>query len=233
MKKINVASTHLCPSISLRSHQSTYDPPPVFISQCTSFVFLGLCNSFFSSNHASAFFPHPHSLLSVLLFHSFIFYCLNSNRQNRPIELELFLIIIFLPASICIPLAFLPLGILLLSLPLSPCTPPSLYVGAFLSLPFFFLPSSLMCASLLSLSPPPKFVLSSLFLSFSLSLSPVSFCFPPQSLVMRCDKPLPCYHSNRVPVATQRRWCLGVRWPQFSTNTFNFLTLALTKSTKQ
>lgn len=32
MKKINVASTHLCPSFSLRSHQSTYDPPPIFIS---------------------------------------------------------------------------------------------------------------------------------------------------------------------------------------------------------
>lgn len=86
---------------------------PLFLFQSISFVFLrsSLCNSFFSSNQAAAFFPHPNCLLSALLFHSFIFYCLNSNRQSRPIELELFLIRTSLSASICIPLAFLPLGI--------------------------------------------------------------------------------------------------------------------------
>ena len=188
-----------------------------------SFVFLGLCNSFLSSNHAPAFYPHPHphSLLSVLPFHSFIFYCLNSGRHSRPIELELFLIIIFLPASICIPLALLPLGILLLSLPLSPWTPPSLHfsVGAFLSL-LFFSPRS--CAPHCSPSPPPppppQFALYSLFISRPLSLSVLRLSvFSPQSLVMRCDKPLPCYHSNRFPLATQRQWWWGVRRPRLST----------------
>ena len=85
-----------------------------------------------------------------------------------------------LSASICIPLALFPPRILLLSHPLLPCTPPFLCVGAFLSL--FF--SSLMCASLLSLYSSP-------------SLSLIRFFqFPPQSLLMRCDKP--CYHSNRL-----------------------------------
>lgn len=99
-------------------------------------------------------------------------------------------------------------------------------VGAFLSLPFFPPCSCAPHCSPFSSSP----IRSLQFLYFSPSLSLVSFCFPPQSLVMRCDKPLPCYHSNRVPVATQRRWWWGVRWPQFSANTFNFLPLPLTRS---
>lgn len=115
-------------------------------------------------------FPTHTPVLSVLPFHSFIFYCLNSNSQSRPIELELFLI---LSACICIPLAFLPLGILLLSLPLSPSSPPSLCVLVPSCL-FLFFPL-LMCASLLSSSSPIR---SLQFLYFSLSRS-CFFPFPP------------------------------------------------------
>lgn len=181
MKMINVASTHLCPSCPLRSHQSMMIPPPYFyFLSLISFVFLGLC--FFSSNHVTAFVPHPQSPLSfsVLLFHSFIFYCLNSNRQNHPTEPELFLIIIFLPASICIPLAFLPLGILLLSLPLSPCTPPSLSMlePSCLFLLSFFSPLSLFaCAPHCSpISSSPIRSLRFLYFSFSPTCF---FLFPP------------------------------------------------------
>lgn len=83
-KKINVTSTHLCPSF-LALLCSICDPPYVFFFKFlkpVSFVFWDLCNSFFSSNHTSAFFPHPHSALAVLLFHSFIFYCFSGNSQS-------------------------------------------------------------------------------------------------------------------------------------------------------
>lgn len=87
-------------------------------------------------------------------------------------------------ASICIPLAFLPLGILLLSLPLSPCAPPSLC----LSLRWCHPVSSFFLLAHVRLIGLPILLPNSLcFLYFSLSL--VSFCLPPQSLVMRCDKP--------------------------------------------
>lgn len=91
--------------------------------------------------------------------------------------------------SICVPLVFLPLGILLLSLPLSPCTPPLCWC---LPVSSFFL-FALVCLIALPLLLPNSTSLVSLCLSLLL----VSFRFPLQSLVMRCDKP--CYHSNGFP----------------------------------
>lgn len=139
---------------------------------------MGPCNSSFSSNHVSAFVPHPLSHLPELLFHSFIFYCLNSDGQSRLPESELFLIITSLSASICIPLAFLPLGILLLSLPLSQRTPPpslppslALSLTARRCLPVSSFSFWRSCAPHCSPSPPPQFALFCFFISLSRSLS--------------------------------------------------------------
>lgn len=169
--------------------------PPCFFSQSVSFVCKGSVEQLLLLQSCLCFLsPHPFSFLSLLLFHSFIFYCLDSNSHH--IALELFLIITPLSASTCIPLASFSLGISLLSLPLSPCTPPyhclSLCIGAFLPPPFFLLAH--VCLSALPLLLPSSF--SSFSLIFR-SLSLASFWFPLQSLVMRCDKP--CYHSNGFP----------------------------------
>lgn len=186
----------------------------LFLSLST-FVFLALCNSFFSSNHAFPFFPHPHPPPFLCPAFSFIHILLPQQQQSCPIELELFLIIISLPLFAFLYISFLWGFHFYLFLFHAALLPLSMSVPSCL---FLFL--SFMCASLLS-SPPPQFTPSSFFISSSVCL--VSFCFPLQSLVMRCDKPLPSYHSNRVPVATQQRW-RGVRCPQFFTSTFNFLT---------
>lgn len=129
MTKINAASTHLCPSFSLRSRQSTCDPPPYFLFLTPSSL------SFWVYATATSppimpllsFPTHTPFSLRSLFIHSY-FTASTATHKSRSIALELFLIIISpsLSAFICIPLAFLPLGILLLSLPLSPCTPPSL-----------------------------------------------------------------------------------------------------------
>lgn len=128
-------------------------------------------------------FP-THTLLLLCSFFIHSYFTASTAIVSHPIELELFLIIIFLVASICIPPAFLPKGISLLSLTLSPLTPPS----------FWLVPSRLFsCAIHSSSSPPSQFVSLWFFFSFSVLFLSV---FPPQSLVMRCDKP--CYHSNKV-----------------------------------
>lgn len=184
---------------SLRSHQSMYDPPPIFIFQSISFVFLRSVQQLLLLQSCLCFLSPP-TLPSHCAPFSFIHILLpqqqSTESSRRAAALPHYdpFLRFYLHSS-----SFPSSGDLLLSLPLSPCTPPSFScVGAFLSLLFF--PRS--CAPHCS-PPPPQFALSTFFISPSLRL--VSFCFPPQSLVMRCDKPLPCYHSNRVPVATQQQ----------------------------
>lgn len=93
-------------------------------------------------------FP-THTLLLLCSFFIHSYFTASTATVSHPIELELFLIIIFLVASICIPPAFLPKGISLLSLTLSPHTPPS----------FWLVPSRLFsCAIHSSSSPPSQFV---------------------------------------------------------------------------
>lgn len=66
---INVALTHLCPSILLHLVIIHLILPLLSFLRPISFVFWGLWNSFFFSNHDRAFFPHPHSLsLSAFSF---------------------------------------------------------------------------------------------------------------------------------------------------------------------
>lgn len=161
-------------------------------------------------------FP-THTPLFLCPAFSFIHILLPQQRQSPPIELELFLIII----SWTLHSSIFPSSGDFTFISSSFTVHSSLFLCWCLPVSSFF--PSFMCASLLS-SPPPQFTPYSFFISPSVWL--VSFCFPLQSLVMRCDKPLPCYHSNRVPVATQQRWWWRVRCPQFSTNTFNFLTAA-------
>lgn len=173
MKKINVALNHADPSISLPSpsvyvwaspHVLSLSPSPLSVK--------GLWNSFLSSNHASAFFPPPTLFSLCFFFHSFIFYCLNSNSHH--IALELFLIITSLSASICIPLASLSLGISLLSLPLSPCTPP--YRALSLSLCWCLPVSPLFLLAHVRLIALPLLLPYS-FSSFSLFFSLALTCF--------------------------------------------------------
>lgn len=92
-----------------------------------------------SFNHGSALLPHPHhpSLLAPL---SFIHILLLQQQQTESFHRfgrELLLIIIFPSASICIPLAFLPLGDFTF-ISSSFTLYSSLCVGAFLSLPSVF-----------------------------------------------------------------------------------------------
>lgn len=101
------------------------------------------------------------------------------------------------------------------SFTLNSSLPPFLCVGAFLSLLFFPLAHVRLIALPLLLLPNSLSTVS-LFLALSLPVLRLSV-FSPQSLVMRCDKPLPCYHSNRFPLATQRQWWWGVRRPRLST----------------
>lgn len=109
---------------------------------------------------------------------SFIHILLPQRQQPViPIKPELFLIIIFRVASICIPLGFLPLGISLLSLPLSPHT---LLLLLLLSLRWCRPVSSLFSppfahVQFIALPLLPNSFLSSFFLFFCL----VSFCLPP------------------------------------------------------
>lgn len=169
MKKINVALNRADPSISLPSpsvyvwaspHVLSLSPSPLSVK--------GLWNSFLSSNHASAFFPPPTLFSLCSFFHSFIFYCLNSNSHH--VALELFLIITSLSASICIPLASLSPGISLLSLPLSPCTPPYRSLSLCVLVPSCLFPfSPRSCAPHCSSSPPPLFFLVVFFIFFARS----------------------------------------------------------------
>lgn len=148
-KKINVTSTHLCPSF-LALLCSICDPPYVF------FYFSSLSPLSFGI-YATASSPPiipplsfpTHTLLLLCSFFIHSYFTASTATVSHPIELELFLIIIFLVASICIPPAFLPKGISLLSLTLSPHTPPS----------FWLVPSRLFsCAIHSSSSPPSQFV---------------------------------------------------------------------------
>lgn len=147
--KINVTSTHLCPSF-LALLCSICDPPYAF------FYFSSLSPLSFGI-YATASSPPiipllsfpTHTLLLLCSFFIHSYFTASTATVSHPIELELFLIIIFLVASICIPPAFLPKGISLLSLTLSPHTPPS----------FWLVPSRLFsCAIHSSSSPPSQFV---------------------------------------------------------------------------
>lgn len=112
----------------------------------------------------------PFSFIHILL--------LQQQRTVISKELALFLIIIFLPASICIPLALPSLGISLLSFPPSPYSP-----SLFLLVPsclFFFLSFAHVRLIALPLLLPNSFSPVSLYFSFSLScfflFSPAKSC---------------------------------------------------------
>lgn len=139
------------------------------------FRFHSLCGSIqqlFATNHTSAFFPHPlfFSVLLFFLIHSYITASTATQSFHRTCALPHYNLF----ASICIPLAFLTRGILLLSLPRS-ILPRSVCV---------FVPSCFFHFFALLLSPSSLPIL-------CLSLS---FSFPLQSPVMRREKP--CNHSN-------------------------------------
>lgn len=163
----------LCPSlpfilVPLPSVHAWWPPPP-FLFLRPSPLSIRVCATA-SSPIAKLLFPPPTLFSSCAPFsfiHSYFTAAQSSHRAWAPSHYNL-------PhsPSICVPLVFLPLGILLLSLPLAPCTPP-LSVGAFLSLPFF---SSLMVVSLLSLSSSPILPLWFLYISLTLACF---FPFPP------------------------------------------------------
>lgn len=149
-KKINVTSTHLCPSF-LALLCSICDPPYVFFFNFSSLSPLSF--GIYATASSPPIIPllsfPTHTLLLLCSFFIHSYFTASTAIVSHPIELELFLIIIFLVASICIPPAFLPKGISLLSLTLSPHTPPS----------FWLVPSRLFsCAIHSSSSPPSQFV---------------------------------------------------------------------------
>lgn len=179
--KIYVPSSHPCPSFLFLS-VNTWSSPSFPFPKPISFVFQGVSHSFLSTNHSLAFLPRPQSFPVKLLFHSFIFYWFTVNHGAKACPR-------FNPFLCpCMTTGGGGGGVTLISHLFS--FPP--LFGAFLPHPPFIhvrfvallLPSWLFCVSLFPLFP-----------------------FLLQSLVMRCDKPLPCYHSNRVPVATQHHWC--------------------------
>lgn len=172
------------PIIVLRSRSAPISqrmilPLFLFLSPSPLSFFLGLCNSFpLLQSRLSFLSPPTPPALSVLLFHSFIFYCLNSSRQSHPIEPEPFLIIIVLSASICIPLAFLPLGIYFYLFLLHPELHPLFLPPLSWCLPVFPLTHVHLIALPLLV---PNFVLSD---SLSLALPPSHFSPPPPPKVL-------------------------------------------------
>lgn len=149
-KKINVTSTHLCLSF-LALLCSICDPPYVFFLNFSSLSPLSF--GIYATASSPPIIPllsfPTHTLLLLCSFFIHSYFTASAAIVSHPIELDLFLIIIFLVASICIPPAFLPKGISLLSLTLSPHTPPS----------FWLVPSRLFsCAIHSSSSPPSQFV---------------------------------------------------------------------------
>lgn len=208
--------THLCPSLLLHSAQSTHDhPPPANLP----FYFLGPSSLYFGDEANSALLQSPLSFLSPPTLlppcapFSFIHILLLHQRQSshRAAALPHYK----LSHCFYVHSSGFPSSGDFTFISSSSTTRSSLFcVGAFLSLPVFPPLLLLVCASLPSLSSYPIQSRHFLYLSFS----PSCFPLPPpsQSLVTRCDKPLPRYHSNRVPVATGQRRRRRVGWPQLS-----------------
>lgn len=171
---INASLIHfVLHSFSLCSHQSTCDLPLICISLSIFLCLFSSMQQLLLLQSCVCLLSPPTCLFLYPAF-SFIHILLPQQQQSCPIERELFLIIIPLSHSICIPLDFLPLGISLLSLPLSPYIHSSHFLHWCLPVSSF---SPFVHVRLIArLSSSPIHTLQ--FLYFSLSPS-CFFLFPP------------------------------------------------------